>query len=326
MDYSHSNMERALQFEKMASEFFLCVKHYLRQHFKKDASSSFMKFGRQEIELDEKFTKTKQIVDEALCDAVDMRTAMESLRDIISQSNAYINASNARRAVPNCLLLRNIALYVTRLLKIFGAMDDDEEIGYVDGECHSISGGNKEQVLMPYVEVLCNFRESVRQVAKEKKVTEILTECDRIRDDVLPDLGVRLEDREGHTMVKLVDRETLMKQREQELQLAEQRRLEKEKKRAAAEAKEALRRMPPSEMFLKETDKYTKFDDKGMPTHDAKGEEIGKKLRQKLQKLYDAQEKKYREYLASVENGVANGGDASARASEDKNESDGEAS
>jgi len=204
------------------------------------------------------------------------------------------------------LLLRNVAVYVTRILKIFGAVDDEDLIGPVDGD-QQASGANKEQLLMPYVEALCNFREKIRQVAKEKKVSEILCECDRIRDDVLPELGVRLEDREGHTMVKLVDRETLLKQREQERQLAEERRLEKERKRAAIEAKEAQRRMPPWEMFLKETDKYSKFDDKGLPTHDAVGEELGKKLRQKLQKQYETQEKKYRDYLASTENGVANG-------------------
>ena len=43
-------------------------------------------------------------------------------------------------------------------------------------------------------------------------------------------------------------------------------RLEKEKKKAKAEAKaaelEAKRRVKPSEMFLSETDKYSKFDDK----------------------------------------------------------------
>ena len=43
-------------------------------------------------------------------------------------------------------------------------------------------------------------------------------------------------------------------------------RLEKEKKKAEAKAKaadlEAKRRVKPSEMFLKEMNKYSKFDDK----------------------------------------------------------------
>lgn len=38
----------------------------------------------------------------------------------------------------------------------------------------------------------------------------------------------------------------------------------------------------------------------GLPTHDHEGKEISKGLIKKLQKLQQAQEKKYNEYLASV--------------------------
>ena len=37
-----------------------------------------------------------------------------------------------------------------------------------------------------------------------------------------------------------------------------------------------------------------------MPTHDAKGEEISKAQQKKLQKLYQAQEKKYNDYMGSL--------------------------
>lgn len=46
-------------------------------------------------------------------------------------------------------------------------------------------------------------------------VSGVLKMCDEVRDDVLPDLGVRLEDHETGTVVKLVDREELMKEREE---------------------------------------------------------------------------------------------------------------
>lgn len=41
------------------------------------------------------------------------------------------------------------------------------------------------------------------------------------------------------------------------------------------------------------------FPAQGMPTHDAKGEELSKGQLKKLQKLYQAQEKKYNDYLKS---------------------------
>jgi hypothetical protein len=37
-----------------------------------------------------------------------------------------------------------------------------------------------------------------------------------------------------------------------------------------------------------------------MPTHDAKGEEVNKGHLKKLQKLYQAQEKKHSDYLESL--------------------------
>lgn len=50
---------------------------------------------------------------------------------------------------------------------------------------------------MPFVRILAEFRDSVRTQARETKNVEILKYCDSLRDDILPNVGVRLEDREG---------------------------------------------------------------------------------------------------------------------------------
>lgn len=50
----------------------------------------------------------------------------------------------------------------------------------------------------------------------------ILKLCDEVRDTTLPNLGVRLEDQEGQqSVIKLVDRETLMKEREEKLKVGQ---------------------------------------------------------------------------------------------------------
>ena len=52
-------------------------------------------------------------------------------------------------------------------------------------------------------------------------VPAVLQLCDSIRDEVLPNLGVRLEDHEGQPpVIKLVDRETLLKEREEKLRVS----------------------------------------------------------------------------------------------------------
>ena len=54
------------------------------------------------------------------------------------------------------------------------------------------------------------------------KATDILAECDKLRDITLTDPGVLLEDKEGEeTVIKLVDKEDLRKEREEKLALEE---------------------------------------------------------------------------------------------------------
>lgn len=62
--------------------------------------------------------------------------------------------------------------------------------------------------------------------------------------------------------IKLVDKDTLLREREEKLRIERKKAEEKEKKLAQLAEKEAQRKIPPTEMFKKETDKYSKFDDK----------------------------------------------------------------
>ena len=56
-----------------------------------------------------------------------------------------------------------------------------------------------EEKIIPYLNALAEFRDSVRTSVREKKdPKDILILCDQLRDDILPELGVRLEDRESN--------------------------------------------------------------------------------------------------------------------------------
>ncbi|CAB4019378.1 cysteine--tRNA ligase, cytoplasmic-like, partial [Paramuricea clavata] len=123
--------------------------------------------------------------------------------------------------------------------------------------------------------------------------------CDRLRDEDLPNLGVKLEDQEESqsSVIKFVDPETLRKERQQQLEEIEKKKKEKEEMKRRQEeekaAKLAKAQVPPSEMFKHETDKYSAFDEQGIPTHDNTGEAISAKQIKKLKKLYQQQEKLY---------------------------------
>merc|ERR1712241_928807 len=300
LDYSPLTMELATSYEKTVNELILMIKHILRST-PGHGTAAFQKWDEDAINLNKTLQDCKYKVHVAFCDNIDTRTVLMTIKELVGQTNAYIvKKEKATDQSANRGLLKNVALYITEIFDILGLISTPEQIGFSSSTA-SGQVANTEEVVMPYLEVLATFRDSVRKEARALKATPILKECDKIRDDVLPNLGVRLEDKETEpTVIKLVDRAELMKEREHKLKQEEARRLEKEKKKAEAEAKAAKSKVPPWEMFKGDTDKYSKFDGKGMPTHDIKGEEIAKAQLKKLQKAYNTQEKKYNEYVAST--------------------------
>ncbi|CAG0900024.1 unnamed protein product [Cyprideis torosa] len=308
LDYSANTMAIATQVDKFFDEFFLSIKDLLRRSDMSEVSF-YAKWTEEELRLNRELGRSQMLVHRSLCDNVDTRSAIDALRDLVSKANSYLNQKIS--SSPNQLLLRGIAKYVTKMLEVFGLMRESEEIGFPTGGVTTANGVSVEDQVFPYVNALSEFREGVRREARVFKAASILKLCDELRDDVLPELGVRLEDIEGRgPVVKLVDPETLRREREAKLQevkeLAEKKERQKEeakkKMEADKEERDSLRKVPPGEMFRRETDKYSRFDERGIPTHDFKGEEISKSQAKKLLKIYQFQEKKYNEYLKSLEN------------------------
>lgn len=293
-------MERTLQFERMCQEFFLLAKHHIRERYKPDTCDAFTKWNdddkkvcshvrahtrvhTQLVQFADALTTFKSRAHTALCDNIDTYTVMESMRELIATGNAYIKL---RTPHPNAVLLYNTVEYMTRLLRMFGAIETPAELGFA---CTSSSaGGDIDTLLQPYLECLRNFRGAVRTAAQQVKAVPVLDECDRLRDDILPELGVRLEDQgnDQPAIIKLADKDCLLREREQRQRIeADKRAAAEVRQRQAEEAaakKGALLKIKPNDLFRSEADaasKYSKYDDNGIPTHDAAGEELSKKLR-----------------------------------------------
>lgn len=70
----------------------------------------------------------------------------------------------------------------------------------------------------------------------------------------------------GPSAVKLVDKTTLLRERELKKAQEQEKAAEKERKKAElaalSAAKDAAKKVNPKEMFLHETDKYSAFDEK----------------------------------------------------------------
>ncbi|RDD44623.1 Cysteine--tRNA ligase, cytoplasmic [Trichoplax sp. H2] len=298
MDYSENMMSSTMQTEKLFLEFFLNVKDIDRVYSAQTLKEE--KWNSAELELEKGLCQKQNNIHRFLCDSINTPDVMKELKELINQSNSYIASKRSLKQSPNARLLKKISRYIVKMLRIFGVTVDEIEttIGfpsYTDNK-----NINKENTIMPYLTVLAEFRAKVRDSARLQKVPDLLNLCDDIRNDILPELGVRLEDLEDGPAIKLVDRAILLKEKENRLMAIEEKKRKKEEaKRKQMELKaqqESKMKISPKEMFLNQSDKYSQFDEKGIPTHDHEGTELSGKQKKKLLKQYEAQKKLFLEY------------------------------
>jgi len=302
LDYSTNVLKEAEQTEKLFQDFFLAVKDVLRKP--EGGTPTAHNYRDGEKTLQSMFIEKKGEVDAALCDSIDTPQALSVMQSLVKVCNKYIGDCKQTSTTPNHGVVTAVAKYLTKMLKIFGACEGEQEIGFPSVAAGGKGSQDMEATVMPYVEVLSDFREEVRKIAREENVGKILQLCDHLRDYKLVDVGVKLEDEGGlKPVIKFVEPHLLVKEREDKLAEIEKKRMEKEaaKQKLAAEkaAKEAKARVPPSEMFRSETDKYSLFDENGMPTHAADGEPLAPSQVKKLKKQFTQQQKVYEKFMAS---------------------------
>lgn len=192
---------------------------------------------------------------------------------------------------------------------------------------HPSSYVQREEVLMPYLGVLSSFRDGIRQLAMSKgenNLKDILTMCDKLRDDDLVPLGVALDDQDGgvlrffllllltnhhnwldgKALIKLVPPAELIKARD-EKRIQQEERAQKKAQAILLERQKRLEkiergRLPPHEMFKPPNvseEAYGSWDGAGFPLTTGEGVELSKNQIKNLHKKYQIQEKLHQEFL-----------------------------
>lgn len=252
---------------------------------------------------------------EALCDSFNTSAALSAILDLVSKTNTYIKSNQKSANNPDAYFslnaVKEVARWITKMLQIFGfgSSGGSDPIGWApDAGVGSAAIQDTQSIVLPYVQALSQFRDQVKHLAitnKEQPVCqELLKLSDHVRDHQLLQLGVNLEDRDSSVgepaLIKFGDPAELIAAREAKLQVQ----LEKERKKEAARL-EALRqeqekaekaKVNPKDLF--KTDEYSQWDEDGLPTVDAQGEEVTKSKRKTLKKVWDKQKKLYDAYIA----------------------------
>jgi len=309
MDYGDSTMGEAISMDNKFNEFFQNIKVVLRSNKLKGPQ----KLDERAKQLLLLFESSKSDIFDALADDFDIPEAIQHMQVLIKETYKYLDYfKTSTDEIPRSSVISSIAIYVTKMLRTWGLVKGNQDIGF--GSTETGNGAGTEESLAPYFNLLTEFREKVRDDALQNKNTKILQECYSFRT-ALGMVGLRLSDEKCGCTWKLENPENFKK--EMEIKEMEAKRKEEEKKakaRLLAE-REAKSKIPPEELFQsimcepdpsssssstepgKQVLKYSRFDDKGIPTHDYKDEELPKNQRKKLTKEWEAQRKAYEKYL-----------------------------
>ena len=132
MDFSSGSINEAIMFETTLQNFFINVKA-LTEESKSDELAgnpwpSSHKVDINETNLTSVFNDYQKQIHRAFCDSINTPEIMQSLLSIVNKCNIYI--SGGRNHV-NVDLLESIALYITRICRVFGLADHTHEsIGF----------------------------------------------------------------------------------------------------------------------------------------------------------------------------------------------------
>ncbi|CEG47812.1 cysteine-trna ligase [Plasmopara halstedii] len=275
MDYNDNSMDEAVGVDRFFTEFFANVKVRLREL----GVEKTQKWTSVEKALHGALLDCKEKVFRALCDDINTPLALLQLQQLAKEINRYM-AGDINSQVS--MLIRASAEYITHMLSIFGLVTSATDIGLPlsSGACgHS----DQETILRPVLDIFAHFRDEIREAARSAFVENgdakelsgvVLRLCDVVRDEKLPHAGVRLEDRSAGVAKRL--------------------RLVEEAKKKAELADKS--RISPQEMFLDMKDKYSRFDNDGLPTHNNAGEPLSKGQMKKLAKEQAKQKALHQKY------------------------------
>ncbi len=301
MDYAENSMTEAINLDRTIADFFGNLKAKLREGRKRDDEN--VRPSEKGAALMDELKLAQDEIHLALCNNFDTPKAMSVLQSLMRSTNGYMSTDSEY----SLIVLEAVGRYLTRMFNVFGLTPMPEIVYGVAGDGE---GATREEVVGPILDAFTEFREQVRTIARgggEDAIKKLLQLSDRVRDETLPPLGVRLEDGSGKSVWKLEDPETLMLEINRKKEEEEEKRKQKEalkKLRLKKELEELLAgRVAPENLFRDSEEfqgLYKEFDEDGLPTVAANGKEVSKSQRKALEKRLKKQKKLHDKYKTAV--------------------------
>ena len=241
---------------------------------------------------------------------------MRSITDLTSSTTIYFQKSKPSFSLNS---VTEIARWITRMVEMLGLDPSGStptsavKIGWSDSSSRESGAGQSEsgESNTEFHRKVSQYRDGVRGVAKiapTEVKTELLRLSDNLRDFAFTEEGVYLDDRDAGqaALIKYVPKEELIAARERRLAdaLSDQRKKEAAKVERDRIEQEKIQEGRLSHLEMFRTDKYSAWNENGIPTKDAHGDEITRSRGKKLMKEWERQKKKHETWLASEEANV----------------------
>lgn len=192
MDYSDNEILNAKRRERKLRQFFADVKRLDAEDWL--GSGADLGWTPDDRALNELLLTTKRSVHAALCRNFNTKEAMLALDTLIGGVNKALGAAvNGGGRPPAHLLVRSAGVYVTKILRTFGVVDGSDDIGFGAADGGGAAAVDREAAVKPFVDTLVDFRDEVRGSARAKADPKaFLVACDRVRDEAMVKIGVKL--------------------------------------------------------------------------------------------------------------------------------------
>ena len=289
MDFTEKGLSQANTNDKYINEFFQNCKVWFRNN---NLEKVIKLEDENDIKLNQSFLDAKKQVNDALCDNFNIPLALNVTLDLIKKTYEYVELIKDKLKIH---LIYSISSFLAHIFRCFGLVYKTEFIDYF--KMDDQGNQNTETILTPFIDVIAKFRDEIKNSCiNDKDTKKILNICDNLRDNILPYLGVKIEDKgkNEHSIWKFYDKDEFIKEKENQKKIKESQKAIKE-----AEAKEREERLSTNakEYYAKMTDKYSKWDENGVPTHHANGSELSKEQYNKLKKEFAKHDKQHQKWV-----------------------------
>ncbi|CAI2362349.1 unnamed protein product [Moneuplotes crassus] len=177
------SMAEAIAKDSQFSEFFKQARAIVRNY---EIHQTSQKFNMEDKQLDSFLRDTKERVHHHLCNNIDTPSVINELSSLIIKTNSYMKSGDNELKAP---LILSISRFILKISQCLGLINDDP-FGF-----DSTQELTDETSIEPFVQATVDLRDRIKKLVFKSNIKkELFEELDKIRDEDLARLGIRLED------------------------------------------------------------------------------------------------------------------------------------